>query len=368
MTTNNRRSTRRSFGRRALAFGVAMFAMVTLTAVGFAAWLISSNAQEGANGGIVTEDVKVASIKVTIENKDSSGHLTESKSDATLLQIVFAPKADKQDGDILQFDKTGDNDSDKPENLTFHANGTIENWDKVGTLSFSVRVPGSVITAAGLTKAGDVWSYDSTKAYVELPTYAMDKDGNPIPKVSGGVWDNTSMTEAISFEKISDTGATLSKTVDGAEVAITAPSDRTLTATFSGTGFAFKWGKRYDNQNPASIANTKNSSWGSLESVVGIEQNKSYTANQLFLELLRMNSVINNVNLENLYSDTVVGEASLSSKISALGEGKTIDDFVKESDSNVVSNYLIALQTKLNTAIEDNDALEYQLVIDAVVR
>ena len=58
------KSTRRGFGRRALSFGLAIFAAITLTAVGFAAWVLSNNANVDAEGGIKTERFTVDSVKI----------------------------------------------------------------------------------------------------------------------------------------------------------------------------------------------------------------------------------------------------------------------------------------------------------------
>ncbi len=370
MTNNrNRRATRRSFGRRALAFGVAMFAMVTLTAVGFAAWLISSNSQEVGSGGIVTEDVQTAAIKVTITNKNDSKHLyDDTKAEKPVYEIVFAPKEDTAAGDILRYSK-GDSGKDKPENLTFSAKGEMENTDKIGELKFSVRVPDSVITAAGLTRntSGTVatWSFDNTKAYIELPSYAMDKDGKPIPKIVNGEWTAEAMTEPVMFTNVSQlSGDALTKTIDGATFKL--ENTTAIKGKFECTNLGFKWGKRYDNKNPASLANTNKTDeeWGSLITVVGIERDKAYTSQQLFLELLRMNAIINGKTLEGIINE----DTSLSSQLG----GKTIDEYVKSVngegvyDAANVTAYLTNLQTVLNTKI-GTSKVEYSFVIDAIL-
>lgn len=379
MTNNkNRRSTRRSFGRRALAFGVAMFAMVTLTAVGFAAWLISSNSQEVGNGGIITEDVNIAEIKVTITNKNASGYLyDDTKSDTPIYEIVFAPTATATQGDILRFFEGDGDDKDKPENLTFTAKGTMEHTDRIGELKFSVRVPESVLTAAGLTRKtsdkpvaeqtpSDLWDFDSTKAYIELPSYAMDADGEPIPEIVNGEWTSESMTKAVTFENVSTlSGDALTKTMGGAT--FTLENTTATSGKFTCTNLGFKWGKRYDNKNPASLANTNKTDleWGSLITVVGIERNKDYTSQQLFLELIRMNSVINGKTLETL----IAGNEELRNPLG----GKTVDEYVTTTvnDAGVyqaatVTEYLEKLQQALNTAIGGNK-LNYNFVVDAIL-
>lgn len=373
----NKNSTRRSFGRRALAFGIAMFAMVTLTAVGFAAWLISTNAHVEAGGGIVTQDVHVASIKIEIENvakgSDGKDYLVKSKTDPTKYDIVFAPPEISQDGAYLRYYNEGAYSNDKPENLVFDAYGTIANYDKVGNLMFSVRVSPSVVAAAGLTKTGETWHYDSTKAYIELPTYAMDENGKPLPKVVNGVRTGNEMTAPVTFANISDLsgdGLTKTLTEHTASIALTKPgAAEGMTAKFRCTNLGFKWGKRYDNVNPAITANKNTAYWGSLTSVVGIERDKNYAHNQLAYELIKLQFIVNGQKLDAKFVQDNV--ANLYSK---LGSGVTdenldakINDLIKNEAETGTTDLLLALQTEFNTKTDKTGTI-YKFVIDAEVR
>lgn len=395
MTNNrNRRSTRRSFGRRALAFGVAMFAMVTLTAVGFAAWLISSNSTAEGNGGVVTQTVTQQNIKITIDNLHN-GKLVEvdaeNYTNASAYDIIFAPKEDAKG--LVSFDGSK---GDKPEALEFSFKGTLENWDRIDTLTFAVKVPESILTAAGLTRKSsskpnsdpnDLWTYTAASAYVQLPEYALDKDGKPIPKVINGVWDGEAMTGPVSFSDISSVGANLvqdvrSQTEKNAtpvenasestrKITITAPSGSgNTTASFRGENLAFGWGARYSHENPATSINA--GEWSKISST-GIEADKAWTNNMIQLELIKLQAVINNVNLESLYSGTVkIDEAdktiTIKDKISALGSDKTIEDWVKsatsESDKNECTEQLGYLQAAVQNSMT---APSYTLYIRATV-
>ena len=353
----NKNSTRRSFGRRALAFGIAMFAMVTLTAVGFAAWLISSNATAEANGGIVTETVTQANIKLTIDNVSEQGDLTDDHGNR--YDIVFSLPSNASG--LVTFQ---DNDGkDKGEKLDFAFTGKVEHWERVGSLKFSVRVPDCIVAAAGLKKSGGTWTYNAHDAYVQLPEYAMDKDGNTLPKVVNGNWDKTTMTAPVTFNSISDAGATLSATLKNGSIAITAPGTGT-TATFAGTNLAFGWGARYGHTNPATTINSDN--WTNIANT-GITRDtetngtyKSYIPNQVALELLKLQAIVNGVTL-----DTYITAAGIT-----LGE-KTIDAYVKEAtNSQTVANELATLQTKMSEAIYADGFAKptYKLYIEAIVR
>lgn len=355
----NKNSTRRSFGRRALAFGIAMFAMVTLTAVGFAAWLISSNATAEANGGIVTETVTQANIKLTINNVNGQGELIDKDNHDNRYDIVFSLPSNASG--LVTFQDNGG--KDKGEKLDFAFNGEVEHWERVGSLKFSVRVPDCIVAAAGLKKTGETWTYTARDAYVQLPEYAMDKDGNALPKVVNGNWDNTTMTAPVTFNNISDAGATLSATLTNGSIAITAPGTGT-TATFAGTNLAFGWGARYGHTNPATTINsddwTNIANTGITRDTEANDTYKSYIPNQVALELLKLQAIVNGVTL-----DTYITAAGIT-----LG-GKTIDAYVKEAtNSQTVANELATLQTKMSEVIYADGFAKptYKLYIEAIVR
>ena len=340
-----KRSTRRAFGRRALAFGITMFAMITLTTVGFAAWLISTNSTAHAGGNIQTQTVKQANIKITIDNVDGADNLVDKSAGGTPYEIIYAPKENSVG--LITFDGSG---GDKPESLEFSFNGKVEQAQRVGSLKFSVKVPDAIIAAAGLTKSGETWSYNPANAYIALPEYAVDNDGNPLPKVVNGTWDNSSMTGPITFENISELQG---DGLTSGPVTLTAIDGRNVM-TFTGTDFAFGWGARYGMVNPADTFNSDD--WTKVTHT-GVEEDKSYTTNQIQLELIRLQSAVNGIALD----DTLIGESM---------EGVTadkIDSHVKTGEQAKVQEQLEALQTALGTKIEGKRPT-YTLFIEAIVR
>ncbi len=353
----NKNSTRRSFGRRALAFGIAMFAMVTLTAVGFAAWLISSNATSEGDGGIKTETVTQANIKITINNLNENGELTDGSGNK--YDIVYSLPKDATG--LVTFQENGG--QDKGEQLGFEFTGSVEHWERVGTLKFTIRVPDCIVTAAGLTKSGSNWTYNAKNAYIQLPEYAMDKDGNALPKVVNGSWDQTTMTAPVQFTNISDANAILSATLGNGSIVITAPTTGT-TATFAGSGLAFGWGARYNHVNPATTFNSND--WTNIANTditrdLNDNNNyESYIPNQVALELLKLQAIVNGVKL-----DDYVTAASIN-----LG-GKTIDAYVKEAtNSQTVASELALVQTKMSEVVygDSFNKPTYKLYIEAIVR
>lgn len=341
----NKKSTRRSFGRRALAFGVAMFAMVTLTAVGFAAWLISSDSSASGSGAINTEVVNYANVTLKINNLNTSNELTDDDSNA--YHIYFAPPATDIEGSTGLVTYT--EDSDKAENLVFKFNGTIGNLAQIKNLSFSLKLPDEIIKAAGYTFDGEAWSFAGTEnAYIELPSYAVDSKGNALPKVVDGV--ESGETGAVVFTNAELTALTDDGiTRDGVKI-----TKNGNDGAFVGT-WEFKWGKRYNNANPASTFNKPN-----FDTTAGVESNQVYTRNQVFCELLKLQAAVNGLTLSHYYPEGL--QTALTST--------TLDEYVKSGDVTTVGNYLNSIQKDLETAINakkaDSDTkLVYTLFIQA---
>ncbi len=398
MIHNNKRSTRRSFGRRALAFGIAMFAMVTLTAVGFAAWLISSNSTSESTGGVVTQEVTQANIKITVSNINDDNELiaTETSKDDNAgiktgdkYNIVFGLPQGATTG-LVTYDNNGGNDN--PENLKFYFHGYVENWSRVGTLKFSVKVPNQVVEAAGYTydDQNKEWTYTGAKnAYVELPSYALDQDGNSLPAVVNGRLTGE-QTKAIEFERDKDTQTfktTEFSTGEADELKITITEDQKVdgvsakVTTFNGW-MAFKWGARYGNVNPATTFNSDD--WSNVENT-GITKDPkaegssalaSYVTNQVMYELISLQAVVNGESLAKYYTVTdgtqTVAKYFDDAGISNASTLKVEDmiEALKTADSAKAATALAKLQAALSAEIykNGNENPTYRLFIEAYVK
>ncbi len=258
------RQTRHGFGRRALTFGLAIFCAITLTSVGFAAWVLSNNASTDVNGGIKTETITDVSIKIEITNEGKDGLLYESVDSAgagtNLQQIVFGPVAGVANAsDVGQIQFNGSEGKDKGEKLSFVVKGNVDNIAKIGELYFNVRVPDSIINAAGLfkTTASETvtWTYEPAKAYITLPSFAMDINGNPIPDIAGASKNVSSKVNDVTHIKyVFPTDA------DG-KVEMTVASDGSLTLKD-----ALTQGGKGDT---AVIGWTESISWDDLSALTG---------------------------------------------------------------------------------------------------
>lgn len=211
-----KKTTRKSFSRKAIVAVMSVFLTVSLTAVGFASWLISNNDSKEGTGNVNASDVSDAILGVTIENAENLG------------KINFGPAQDDKTGTI----RYNEAETDDYEALKITVSGSIDKYKTLDKMSITVKCPDSILTAAGYTWTGGdgarVYSYDKTKAYIALPRCAVDKDGKFLPMFDSA--NNTKADEYPSGDKIF-TGSDDNK--------------KEFTVTIS-----FGWGALFEGKNP----------------------------------------------------------------------------------------------------------------------
>ena len=206
-----KKTTRKSFSRKAIVIVMSVFLTISLTAVGFASWLISNNASKEGTGNVNASNVSDAILGVEIENATDLG------------KINFGP---------LDTDKTGnirynENEADDIESLTIEVSGTINKFATLKQMEITIKVPDSVIAAAGYgLVTGSETDYEvkeNLPKYITLPAGAADEKGNLIDTAKKVVYEST------------DTGVFTAGEGD--------------TATFKFT-VAFGWGALFESNNP----------------------------------------------------------------------------------------------------------------------
>ena len=195
---------------------MSVFLTVSLTAVGFASWLISNNDSKEGTGNVTASDVSDAILGVTINDSDNLG------------KINFGPAQDDKTGTI----RYNEAEADDSEALKITVSGSIDKYKTLDKMSITVKCPDSILTAAGYAWTGGdgarVYSYDKTKAYIALPRCAVDKDGKFLPMFDSA--NNTKADEYLSGNTIF-TGSDDNK--------------KEFTVTIS-----FGWGELFQNENP----------------------------------------------------------------------------------------------------------------------
>lgn len=211
-----KKTTRKSFSRKAIVAVMSVFLTVSLTAVGFASWLISNNDSKEGTGNVNASDVSDAILGVTIENAENLG------------KINFGPDKNDTTGTI----RYNEAEADDFEALKITVSGSIDKYKTLAKMSITVKCPDTILTAAGYTWTGEdgarAYSYDKTKAYIALPRCAVDKDGKFLPMFDSA--NNTKADEYLSGNTIF-TGSDDNK--------------KEFTVTIS-----FGWGELFQNENP----------------------------------------------------------------------------------------------------------------------
>ena len=382
------RSTRRGFGRRALSFGLAIFCAITLMSVGFAAWVLSNNASLDSTGGIKTETITDKSVNIVITNADKNKVLYDSVDDnkqgiGDPQNLVFGHlSADNGDAKIGFIQTDGEDGKALNEDLSFTVKGTADNIDKIGDLHFEVRVPDSLLTAAGLSIVdyegnGDpIWAYDPAKAFIRLPSFAKDSKGRQIPYITGVY--TTDGEGKISYEfpaktdnwtgdmtedfRWLDPSKLLSE--DKGTVIDGRGNEYTIKYVFGSTDklefeleIKFEWGARYLGMNPNYFYDVEERGSIGMDKLVTVAPH-TYTTKNMDLvnyDLLLLQAVINGLDLEHYLSQRTgdVGENYIDTGIVLdTSKNQTLEEYVASSPDGIKTQ-LAYLQINIATAIEN---------------
>lgn len=121
--------TRNSYKRKIILFAVFIFVSVALISTGFAAWVLSSNAEHEEGVGVSVGTITEANLKITVnENND---------------KFLFEPKADDTSGRV-HYDRTNGTNS---ENLSITITGKVEPMSVLGALTYRIKFNKSVVKA-----------------------------------------------------------------------------------------------------------------------------------------------------------------------------------------------------------------------------
>lgn len=207
-----KKTTRKSFSRKAIVVVMSVFLTVSLTAVGFASWLISKDGGATGSGNVNVSDVSDEILGVVITDSTNLG------------KIHFGPLESDGSGNI-RFD---DKKPAEKESLTITVKGSIQRFKTLSQMEVKIKVPAGVIAAAGYgLKAGSTNEYEikpDLPKYITLPAGAADENGNLI-----------------------DTSKKVEYLATNSEVFKENTADNTAEFTFT---IEFGWGELFGNKNP----------------------------------------------------------------------------------------------------------------------
>lgn len=234
-----KKTTRKSFSRKAIVVVMCVFLTVSLAAVGFASWLISNDASTKGTGNVTASNVSDAILGVTIKNYTDLG------------KINFGPDKGDETGNI-RYNKDEAADF---ENLKITVSGSIKKFATLKQMEIKIKVPDSVITAAGYgLKDGSATEYEvkaNLPKYITLPAGAADTNGNLIVADSAVVY--------ASDNAVFKPGA-----------------DDTATFSFDVT---FGWGTLFNSENPGIYLDKDKESITNLKDLLNIANAENTTAN-----------------------------------------------------------------------------------------
>lgn len=182
------RLTRKSFKRKRILLGLCMFLSIVLISTGFAAWVISTDANASTDGNVNVGTITEANMEFVLDLPSD-------------LEINFEPKEGDEDGRV-----TAGADG-KFEKLSFTIKGKVTNADYLKSVTVEFTVPKTVVDAAN-------------EKYIVLPEGFSENKTN----------DDGSITYS----------ATIATTFD----------DSTSEATLTDFIVEFKWGEKFGGVNP----------------------------------------------------------------------------------------------------------------------
>ena len=235
----NTRYTRRSYKRKLIVFGVSIFMSLALSATGFAAWVISKDAEKKADGaveiGAVTEaSVEITEIQFLDDKKDPS-------ADARHKSFIFEPLASDTTGRV-RYDGTSE-----PENLDIEFTWKVSNFQIVGDLFVDFKLPVEVYTAI-------------EKNWIALPEQFVILDG--VEEITVGEGEKaTKSNYKVARYVIQDIDQETPKRIDPAGTGdnyvdnilkydVTKTAEGIITDVTFTMKIAFKWGSVFDSLNP----------------------------------------------------------------------------------------------------------------------
>lgn len=188
--------TRNSYKRKIIVFGLMVFMAIALVSTGFAAWIMSTNANKEQSGNVTVGKVSDSSLDIK-EIKLLAPDGTDITEKAS---FKFEPTKDDNTGRV-RWDKNDDH----AEFMEMTISGKVTPEDYLGIFKVTLQLPIGVVKAI-------------TNKYIALPEeWTLDEEKN----IATQVIDKTSM------EKV----------------------ENTKELKFSCT-LKFLWGEKFGNQNP----------------------------------------------------------------------------------------------------------------------
>lgn len=128
--------TRKSYRRKLILFGAAIFMSLALTATGFAAWVLSNDARKEQSGSVEVGAVTETSVELSEITFDKDA----SKNDINT--FYFEPLADDNQGRVRYDSKAA-----LSEDIDINIHFSLNNYQIVGDLYVEFKIPATIQAA-----------------------------------------------------------------------------------------------------------------------------------------------------------------------------------------------------------------------------
>ena len=213
--------TRRSYKRKKIVMGIALFGAIGLVSTGFAAWVLSASASQDKGMSMTVATVDPKSMNIVIDGIYTTSDIGGAQKVADIAGTIS--QNDEFAFDAPVSDNTGrvrygsNGDTEKGELLSLSILGHVENAQNMAdsahnglTIALKDTIPAGLASASA---AGEVDSV-ARKAYIDLPEC---------------------FTDTVVIEPVAP---------------FTNETDGTQTAYFR-TDVAFEWGEEFAHKNPS---------------------------------------------------------------------------------------------------------------------
>ena len=129
--------TRKSYRRKLILFGAAIFMSLALTATGFAAWILSNDARKEQSGSVEVGAVTETSVELSEITFDKNEALQDINT------FYFEPLANDVSGRVRYDNKN----KPAPEDLDININFSLNNYQIVGDLYVEFKIPATIQAA-----------------------------------------------------------------------------------------------------------------------------------------------------------------------------------------------------------------------------
>lgn len=171
-----RKLTRRSYNRKLIVFGLAIFLAFGMISTGFAAWLISATASKESAGPVEVDTIVDKSFELTVDQiGDDKKWIAEGTGvDGVYNAISFDAKENDTEGRV----RYQGADGDRAEQLTLRLSGKVSNKTALldGKLSVDITLPVEILNAmkANYLTLSYTYTGGTSAVPVSADTYLVD--------------------------------------------------------------------------------------------------------------------------------------------------------------------------------------------------